>query len=107
MDEDENVVSLQDEDGNDVNFEHIMTFDFEGGYYVALTPETEIDGIQNGDVILLEIVENEHGSDCYMPIEDEDKMNRAWDEFEKLYYEEEEEYEEDEESDGDEGREQD
>jgi uncharacterized protein YrzB (UPF0473 family) len=89
--EDNDVVILQDEDGKDVKFLHVMTFDFEDSFYVALTPETEVDGIQNGEVILLEIMEDEDGEDCYMPIEEEQKLDRVWKEFERLYYEDEEE----------------
>jgi Protein of unknown function (DUF1292). len=89
--EDNDVVVLQDEDGKDVSFQHIMTFDFEESFYVALTPETEVDGIKNGEVVLLEILEDESGEDCYMPIEDEAKLDKVWEEFERLYYEDEEE----------------
>jgi hypothetical protein len=64
-----------------------MTFDFEESFYVALTPETEVDGIQNGEVLLLEIVEDEDGDDCYVPVEDEKKLDRVWEEFERLYNE--------------------
>jgi uncharacterized protein YrzB (UPF0473 family) len=90
MDENDEVV-LQDEDGKDVSFQHIMTFDFEDSFFVALTPETEVDGIKNGEVILLEIMEDEAGEDCYMPIEDEAKLDKVWEEFERLYNEDEEE----------------
>jgi hypothetical protein len=48
-------------------------------------------------VLLLEIVEDEDGDDCYVPIEDEQKLDKVWDEFERLYNEEEED---DEEGDG-------
>jgi uncharacterized protein YrzB (UPF0473 family) len=89
--EDNDVVVLQDEDGKDVKFLHMMTFDFEGSFYVALTPETEVDGIKNGEVLLLEIMEDEDGSDCYIPIEDEAKLDKVWEEFERLYNEDEEE----------------
>ena len=90
MNEDTTVV-LKDEEGNDIKFLHIMTFDFEDNFYVALTPVAEVDGVKNGEVILLEIMEDEDGSDCYIPIEDEEQLNKVWHEFEKLYYEEEEE----------------
>jgi len=91
MDEENDVVILQDEDGNDIAFQHIMTFDFEDSFYVALTPEKEVEGIKNGEVVLLEIMEDEDGSDCYVPIESEEKLDKVWEEFERLYYEDEEE----------------
>lgn len=90
MSEDEDIVILKDEDGKDSRFFHIMTFDYEESFYVALTPETEVDGIQNGEVILLEIMEDEDGDDCYVPIEDEKKLDKVWDEFERLYEEDDE-----------------
>ena len=91
MNEDQDAVVLQDENGNDVSFLHIMTFDFEDSFYVALTPETEVEGIRNGEVVLLEILEDEDGGDCYSPIEDEARLEKVWQEFERLYYEDEEE----------------
>ena len=35
MEENNNLVQLQDENGNDVNFEHLMTVEYEGSYYVV------------------------------------------------------------------------
>lgn len=87
----ENVVVLTDEEGKEVRFLHIMTFDFEESFYVALTPEEDVDGIENGEVLLLEVQEDNDGSDCYVPIEEEEKLDRIWEEFERLYYEDEEE----------------
>lgn len=87
---DEDVVILTDEEGTEVRFLHIMTFDYEDSFYVALTPEETVDGIENGEVLLMEIMEDEDGDDCYVPIEDEAKMDKVWEEFERLYYEDEE-----------------
>lgn len=89
----ENVVILTDEEGTEVRFLHIMTFDFEDSFYVALTPEEDVDGIENGEVLLLEVQEDGDGSDCYVPVEEEEKLDRVWEEFERLYYEDEEEEE--------------
>jgi len=91
----EDVVILTDEDGKEVRFLHLMTFDFEDSFYVALTPEESMDGIEPGEVLLLEIVEDEDGEDLYVPIEDEAHLDRVWEEFERLYYEEDEDGDED------------
>ncbi len=90
MDE-ENVVILTDEDGKDIRFLHIMTFDFEESFFVALTPEEDMEDIENGEVLLMEILEDEDGNDSYVPIENEDRLDQVWEEFERLYYEDEEE----------------
>lgn len=86
---DEDVIVMVDEEGTEVRFLHIMTFDFEGSFYVALTPEETVDGIENGEVLLMEIIEDEDGEETYAPVEDEAKLDKVWDEFERLYYEDE------------------
>ncbi len=88
---DEDVIVMVDEEGTEVRFLHIMTFDFEGSFYVALTPEETVDGIENGEVLLMEIIEDEDGEETYAPVEDEAKLDKVWDEFERLYYEDEDE----------------
>jgi len=84
------IVILSDDNGKSVRFLHIMTFDYQDSFYVAVTPEKEVDGIKNGEVLLLEIREDEDGSDVYLPIESEKKLEAVWDEFETLYYEDDE-----------------
>ena len=44
MQENDNLVQLQDENGKDVNFEHLMTIEHEGNYYVVLeaTEDTKL-----------------------------------------------------------------
>ena len=87
----ESLVVLRDGNGSDVRFLHIMTFDFENSFYVALTPEDKVDGFENGEVLLMEIREDEDGTDIYLPIENEQQLKDVWEEFEKLYYEDDEE----------------
>ena len=87
MSDNDSIIILKDEKEQDVKFQHLMTFDFEDSFYIALTPETEVDSIKNGEVILLEIMEDEDGSDCYIPIENEERLGSVWEEFERLYYE--------------------
>ena len=86
MDENE-FVELLDENGKPVKFERLLTFEFCEDIYVALTPVEDFEGIENGEVILLEITEDENGDDCYQPLDDEQQLERVFEEFERLYYE--------------------
>ncbi len=83
--EDKQYVELLDENENPVDFERLLTFDFDGSVFVALTPVKEFEGIQNGEVILLEIREDEDGQDCYLPLENEQQLEVVFEEFERLY----------------------
>ena len=39
--EDENIVELVDDEGNTFRFEHLMTFEYKGQWYCALTEVKE------------------------------------------------------------------
>ena len=43
MSENEDIIVLYDEDGNEENYEHIDTIEFNGESYVVLTPAPEED----------------------------------------------------------------
>ena len=77
--ENENVVQLQDENGNDVNFIHIMTVENEGNYYVVLEATEDTDDCKEGEAIILKIVRDEESDeDVYATIDDEDEFNAVY-----------------------------
>ncbi len=79
MEENTNLVQLQDENGNDVNFEHLMTVEHEGNYYVLLEATEDMDDCQQGEAIILKIIRDEEsGEDVYATIEDEDELNTVF-----------------------------
>jgi uncharacterized protein YrzB (UPF0473 family) len=86
MDENE-FVELLDENNKPVKFERLLTFEYGESIYVALTPVEDFEGIENGEVILLEIREDEDEHDCYLPLENEQELEQVFNEFERLYYE--------------------
>ena len=76
MEENSNLVQLQDENGNDVNFEHLMTVEHEGSYYVVLEAAQDTDDCKEGEAIILKIIQDEDsGEDIYATIEDEAEFN--------------------------------
>ena len=71
----DNIVVLTDEDGHDVQFEHIVTVTHKNKEYVCLIP---IEGIDYGEdedenaLIFLEIIPGKDGADdVYQGVEDE------------------------------------
>lgn len=82
----EEVIVLEDEDGNEVEFELGDKLVYEGKEYVVLLPLDEDD---NGIVILeyQEGGEDEEG-DLYMDVEDEDVLNAVFDMFKEKYADE-------------------
>lgn len=80
MQDNENLVQLQDENGKDVNFEHLMTIEHEGSYYVVLEATEDSDDCKEGEAIILKIIRDEASDeDVYATIEDEAEFNAVFD----------------------------
>lgn len=104
MEFEDNLIQLIDEDGQELNFEHIMTFDYEGKQYIVLTPAddeyydddddnidelAELDGVDESDIdeyddedegelIILEVSKDENGEDLFLSIEDDDLLDELY-----------------------------
>ena len=91
MEENNNMIQLQDENGNDVNFEHLMTVEYEGSYYVVLEAAEDTDDCKEGEAIILKIIrDDESGDDVYATIEDEAEFNAVFDKVMAIMEEEDE-----------------
>lgn len=101
MEEQGNIVELIDESGKTVAFDLVMTFDYEGKRYAALLPVDQVDGVEDDEVVLLEIVKDKNG-DNYVSIENPILLDEVFQEFLDLF---DEMIDEDEDSEGDEEKE--
>ena len=91
MEENNNMIQLQDENGNDVNFEHLMTVEYEGSYYVVLEAAEDTDDCKEGEAIIHKIIRDEDsGEDVYATIEDEAEFNAVFDRVMEIMEEEDE-----------------
>ena len=91
MEENNNLVQLQDENGNEINFEHLMTVEYEGSYYVVLEATEDTDDCKEGEAIILKIIRDEEsGDDVYATIEDEEEFNAVFDKVMAIMEEEDE-----------------
>ena len=93
MEEKDTIVTLIDEDnGQEVDFDLLLTFSYEGKRYAALEPITEVENVEEGEVVLLEIVK-ENGEETYRSIDNEILLDEVFNEFQELFDEEEEDEE--------------
>lgn len=63
------LVTLTDEDGNEVEFEHIDTVEYEGETYLAFIP-AELSLEEEAEVVILQVVE-ENGEEILASVEDD------------------------------------
>jgi len=88
------VVSLIDENGLEAEFDVLMAFDYEGKRYVALLPMDSVEGIEEDEVLMLEIV-RENGEETYRGIENPVLLDEVFEEFIDLFDEQFDEDDED------------
>ena len=92
------IVELIDESGKTVQFDLVMTFDYEGKRYAALLPVGEVEGVGEDEVVLLEIVKDKSGEN-YVTIDNPILLDEVFNEFLDLFdetFDDDEEGEEDE-----------
>ena len=64
-------VTLIDEDGNEVEFEHIDTVEYEGVIYLAFIP-AELSVEEDAEVVIMQVVTDENGEELLEGVEDDD-----------------------------------
>lgn len=64
-------VTLIDEDGNEVEFEHIDTVEYEGVTYLAFIP-AELSVEEDAEVVIMQVLTDENGEELLEGVEDDD-----------------------------------
>ncbi len=84
--EEQDEVTLLDENGKEVRFDHLMTFFHEGEKYIALLPIDDVENVDEDEVVLLHVV-TKNGEDVYETIENEVLLDEVFDTFMELFEE--------------------
>ena len=92
-DERDDIIVLIGEDGEEVEFEHLDTVELNGNEYVVLLPMDEEEDEEVDEVVILKVDHNEAGEDSFITVDDDDELNRVFEEF-KSKMEEEYDFEE-------------
>lgn len=81
MEELENIVVLNDENGNEVSFQYLDLIEYEGEEYVVLLP---VEG-EEDDVIILKIeaIPGNDEMESYVGVDDEETLYAVFDIFQK------------------------
>lgn len=85
----DSLVTLIDEEGNERQFEHIGTIDYEGATYVALVPaDDELlseNSMQEGQFVILRLATDEKtGEEILEAVEDDDELDEIAGQFEEM-----------------------
>lgn len=77
----EDIVQLVDEDGNEVDFEHLMTLEHEGNTYICLVPVEPMEDVAEDELVILRIETDEEGNDYYTSIDDDAELDEVFEKY--------------------------
>ena len=80
MEEQNTLVTLIDEQGREVEFDLVATFDYEKKRYAALIPLDDVDTVNEDEIVILEIVKSADG-ERYLPIQNDILLDEVFNEF--------------------------
>ena len=83
----DNIVILNDEEGNEVRFEFLDLVELEDEEYVVLLPIAEEGEEEEGEVVILKVEDTDEESDeeSYVSVEDEDTLNKVFQIFKERF----------------------
>ena len=83
--EQENIVELFDEEGNELRFEHLMTLEHKGNTYICLAPAEPMEDVAEDEMVIMRIESDEEtGEDVYATIDDEAELDEVFEEYLKI-----------------------
>ena len=84
----DNIVILNDEDGNEVKFEFLDLVELDDEEYVVLLPVAEEGEEEDGEVVILKLEDNDDEDseeESYVSVEDEDVLNKVFEIFKEKF----------------------
>lgn len=76
-----NILTLTDENGEDVDFEYLDSVDYEGKEYLVLMPAEEL----ATEIVILEVEPVDEENENYLSVNDENVLNAVYDIFKDRY----------------------
>ena len=85
----DNVIVLNDEDGNEVQFEFLDFIEYDEEEYVVLLPAEEASEDEIGEVVILKVEPTEsEETESYVGVEDEEVLNKVFEIFKEKFKDE-------------------
>ena len=84
----DNIIVLNDEEGNEVKFEFLDLIDLDDEEYVVLLPITEDGEEDEGEVVILKVEDNDDEDseeESYVSVEDEETLNKVFEIFKEKF----------------------
>lgn len=80
----DNIIVLNDEEGNETEFEFLDLIEFEGDEYVVLLPVEDADDAEEVVILKVEDTESED-EESYVSVDDDDVLNKVFEIFKEKF----------------------
>ena len=81
MEEEESILTLTDEHGDEIQFEYLDCIEYEGKEYLILMPVDE----ESNEIVILEIQPVDEENENYVAVEDEAILDAVYSIFKERY----------------------
>ena len=81
QEEESNILTLTDENGEDVEFEYLDSIEYEGVEYLVLMPADE----ESSEIVILQVEPVDEENENYLSVSDENVLNAVYDIFKERY----------------------
>lgn len=79
LQEEESILTLTDENGEDTNFEYLDCIEYEGTEYLVLMPEG------SNEIVILEVEPVDEENENYLAVDSEDILDAVYEIFKARY----------------------
>lgn len=79
LQEEESILTLTDENGDELNFEYLDCIEYEGKEYLILMPE------DSNEIVILEVQPIDEENENYVAVESEDTLEAVYNIFKDRY----------------------
>ena len=83
-----NIIILNDENGNEVQFEFLDLIEYESEEYVVLLPVDEEGENDDGEVVILKLEDSDTDEESYVSVDDETVLNAVFEIFKDKFKDE-------------------
>ena len=84
----DNIVILNDEEGNEVQFEFLDLIEYNEEEYVILLPVEDEISEEPGEVVILKVESTSEDEESYVSVEDEETLNKVFEMFKEKFKDE-------------------
>lgn len=82
----DNVITLNDEEGNEVKFEFLDLIELENEEYVVLLPVVEEGEEDDGEVVILKLEDTDNEEEeSYVSVDDDEILNKVFEIFKEKF----------------------